>query len=688
MSTSTDTGPDPSGAFPSREGARPVRVPLVRQSGASDCGVAVLEMVMRHYGMPCERHELRRALGGAEGGSTLESLRDAARALGFEAEGFDAPLEMLGEVPEPAILHWRQGHFVVLEGFSGGLACIADPARGRVRMSPAELSRMYGGTALVLEPAHAVVPSVGDSGTDGGAARALLAPWVRAERGRILRLCAVAAGMAGTGSASAWWAGRARSALDGGWTDTAPALSAALLAAALAVALGLHAAGMEAALRRTLASFLAGRFVRAAAGAPYDYLASRTPRFLGHLAGDIDPTVNPGIPPLRCVRLLAVATGGAAAVLGISGMTGCVLAAALAAIAAGAEWRVRRWNRRAARWRPRVQAAREWAWAVLARPAELRAAGSLTAALARWNQGREQAQAALGRDPATAPGPHAAGLGIAFVGLALLTSPLAPGDALAVLLPGTAALVATHVLAGDVQRLRGWMRTLRTLADAELELPRFTDAIQPSGAGTLHCRAVRYAAGGRERLSSTTLHADAGAAIGVTGGAEARAALARLILGLVPPSGGEVAVGGVPVWGMDETRRGPVCAGVLSGAQPVPGTLLDNFRVVHPACTREDVLDACARVGLSGWIAALPLAELTPLTPAVLSGAVPRLLCLARLLPRLPRVLVLDGTLDELDAERARALALDLGALPCTVVLCTGRPEIIPPAFRTIHLSS
>ncbi|MBB4637132.1 cysteine peptidase family C39 domain-containing protein [Longimicrobium terrae] len=664
-----------------------MRVPLIRQSGASDCGVAVLEMVLRHYGLPCERHELRRALGGTEGGSTLESLRDAARALGLDAEGFDAPLEMLGEVPTPAILHWRQGHFVVLEGFSGGLACIADPARGRLRMSRAELSGMYGGTALVLEPAHPAALAVGRSAEEAGPVRALLAPWLRAERGRILDLGAAAAGMAAAASASAWGAGRARSALDGGWMDAAPSLSAAVVAAALAAGLGLYAAGVESALRRTLAAFLAGRFARVAAGAPYDYLASRTPRFLGNLAGDIDPTVNPRIPPLRCMRLLALALAGTATVLGISGMTGGVLAAALAAIAAGAEWRARRWNRRAARWRPRVQAAREWAWAVLARPAELRAAGSLTAALARWNQAREQAQAAVAGEPVTAPGPHAAGLGVAFVVLALLTSPLAPGDALAVLLLGTAALTATHVLAGDLQLLRGWMRTLATLADAEREAPRPTD-IRPSGSGTLHCRAARYAAGGRERLSSTTLEANTGAAIGVTGDAEARAALAQLILGLVPPSGGEVTVGGVPVWGMEEARRGPVCAGVLSGAHPVPGTLLDNFRVVHPACTRADVLDACARVGLSGWLAALPLAELTPLTPAVLRGEVPRLLCLARLLPRLPRVLVLDGTLDELDAERARALALDLGALPCTVVLCTGRPEIIPPAFRSIHLSS
>ena len=133
--------------------AQPVRVPVIRQTGASDCGLAALEMVLRYHGAALPRHALRRLFGDTAGGASLDTLRTVAQGCGFDAEGFEAPPDMLEALPAPAILHWRRGHFVVFEGLAPGGVSIVDPAGGRVLMPHDQLARLYSGYALVRESA-------------------------------------------------------------------------------------------------------------------------------------------------------------------------------------------------------------------------------------------------------------------------------------------------------------------------------------------------------------------------------------------------------------------------------------------------------------------------------------------------------------------------------------------------------
>ncbi|MBW3570016.1 MAG: hypothetical protein KY467_02810 [Gemmatimonadetes bacterium] len=678
-----------------------VRVPVVRQTGASDCGLAALEMVFRYHGAKYERNHLRRAVGDTSGGSTLESLRAAAHACGFEAEGFEAPPDTLQALPAPAILHWRRGHFVVFEGLRDGRVSIVDPAGGRVLLDCEELGRLYSGCALVLEPEHQPAPTPGDagsgSGSEWGRAWSVLSPWVRRERTRIARLGAWALGMGASASAGVWWAGGAfTAAMEAGALHPAAAIAVAALCLGAAAGLSRRAARLETVLSGTVGDFLAQRFVRMAANAPREYLASRTSRFLEHLAGDLDPAVNPRLPSLRCIRLGGLALAAAAVSLWVSVVVGLGVLVSLAVVAAGAGWRTRRWRHRAMRWRGAVQAAREWGRAVLTRPVDLRAGGGLTPALERWAELRAGAHGAMGGSSPAPPEPHVGLLGAAFAGLALLTGSaavtgdLAHGDAVVVLLLGTAALGATHAAAGEIARLRAWAASLAALADACLEVPDPARPGEPAGDpdGTLRCRSVCHAAGGHERLSPTSVEAAPGESIAVLGDAEARTAFAHLVLGLARPSDGALTIGGIQVAQVDEALRRTLAAGVLAGAEPLAATILDNFQVVYPACGRAAVLDACTRVGLGDWLATRPLGELTPLSPGTLPGPASRLLCLARLLPRLPLVLVLDGTLDELGVDEARALARSLHTLPCIVVLCTGRSDIIPSEYRLVRVSS
>ncbi len=672
--------------------ARRVEVPVIRQTGAGDCGLAALEMVIRYHGVTPPRHELRRLFGNTAGGASLDTLRTVARGCGFDAEGFEVPPDQLDALPAPAILHWRRGHFVVFEGVVPGGASIVDPVGGRVLMPREELARLYSGYALVLEP---VYPSPRRAGTED-AARSVLSPWLREERSGLVRLGALALGTGAAASAAVLWLADAVSGtLAAGAVPAAPAIGGGVLAAGVAAGLGVYAGRLEAELAAKLGAFLAHRFAGMTAAAPHDFLASRTPRFLENLAGDLDPAVNPRFPSLRGMRLLGLAIVTAAALLATSPGPGAVVLASFAGMAMGAVWRTRRWSIRAARWRGSVQAGREWGRAVLARPLELRAAGTLTAALERWRELQGRARTAFGGGPAASPEPHPAWLGAALVAVALVAGgvqgarPAGPAQAAALVL-AAAALVAMHAALGEVARLRAWAATLATLADAWREVPAPAPPAESPGetAGALRCRSLVLVAGGERRLASTHADVRPGEAVAVTGDAGARTTFAHLVLGLVAPWEGTVTIDGMDVAALDETRRRGLVAGVLAGAEPLAATILDNFRMVDPACGRAAVLEACGRAGLGDWIASLPLGEHTPLSPGTLPGSVRRLLCLARLLVRLPRILVLDGTLDELGTEQARALARSLLDLPCTVLLCTGRTDFLPPEFRPLAVSS
>lgn len=133
----------------------PRRFPFFPQHDATDCGPAVLRMVAGFYGKAPSMPALREMTGAGREGASLDDLAVAARQLGFEAlpvwmgPGASLPIH---EAPLPCILHWEQRHFVVLYRLSDRFAWIADPARGKVKISRAGLEKAWHGAALLLIP--------------------------------------------------------------------------------------------------------------------------------------------------------------------------------------------------------------------------------------------------------------------------------------------------------------------------------------------------------------------------------------------------------------------------------------------------------------------------------------------------------------------------------------------------------
>lgn len=130
-----------------------LELPTILQSEAAECGLACLAMVAGYHGHRLTLPELRRKVAISLKGTTLKSLMDMADSVGFSARPLRMELDALPQLKTPAILHWDMAHYVVLVRTTARHVEINDPAIGKRRMSWAEVSKHFTGVALELTPA-------------------------------------------------------------------------------------------------------------------------------------------------------------------------------------------------------------------------------------------------------------------------------------------------------------------------------------------------------------------------------------------------------------------------------------------------------------------------------------------------------------------------------------------------------
>lgn len=122
-----------------------------------DCGPTCLAMIAQARGAFFRLEDLRDWAGINRQGVSLHGLSLAAERMGYTTLPVLLDLETLRQqAPLPAILHWRQRHFVVLYRLTRRHAWIADPAVGLRRMDMREFVEgwLHGAeeaAALLLE---------------------------------------------------------------------------------------------------------------------------------------------------------------------------------------------------------------------------------------------------------------------------------------------------------------------------------------------------------------------------------------------------------------------------------------------------------------------------------------------------------------------------------------------------------
>lgn len=137
-----------------------VKVPVVMQLEATECGAASLAMIAAYFEKWLPLEKTRQDCAVSRDGSNAKNILLAARSYGFEAHAYSADVDSIrSEGPFPCIIHWGFNHFVVLDGFKNGKAYINDPARGFVKVSMEEFDQQFTGVMLVFEPGENFEPS-------------------------------------------------------------------------------------------------------------------------------------------------------------------------------------------------------------------------------------------------------------------------------------------------------------------------------------------------------------------------------------------------------------------------------------------------------------------------------------------------------------------------------------------------
>jgi ABC-type bacteriocin/lantibiotic exporter with double-glycine peptidase domain len=132
---------------------------VVLQRDYSDCGVACLATLIKFYQGDCRLEKLRELSGTSKQGTTLLGLMQAAKQVGFNAEGLEAEsLTNLSELTHPAILHVtiddKLQHYIIyfpskykFEHSENLL--VFDPAKGIKEISKDELDKLWKSKRLL-----------------------------------------------------------------------------------------------------------------------------------------------------------------------------------------------------------------------------------------------------------------------------------------------------------------------------------------------------------------------------------------------------------------------------------------------------------------------------------------------------------------------------------------------------------
>jgi ATP-binding cassette subfamily B protein len=149
-----------------------MKFPHYNQFDKMDCGPTCIRMVAKYYGRNYSLHRLREMTGISRDGVSLLAISHAAEKIGFYTTGLSLSLGKLQETHLPAILHWKQDHFVVLHKIKGKKYYIADPAKAYMIFTEQEfVNNWIGpeqagkscGVLLKLQPSDEFYSKKGDS---------------------------------------------------------------------------------------------------------------------------------------------------------------------------------------------------------------------------------------------------------------------------------------------------------------------------------------------------------------------------------------------------------------------------------------------------------------------------------------------------------------------------------------------
>lgn len=131
---------------------------VVLQDGMKDCGICSLLSIIRYYGGDVPKEYLREITNTTKEGVTLYNLMEAAKQLGFDAQGVSGKIEDIKVNNLPCIAHIivnkTYHHFVVLYEINEKKkqVTLMDPSKGKKTISISEFQLLASNNYLFLVP--------------------------------------------------------------------------------------------------------------------------------------------------------------------------------------------------------------------------------------------------------------------------------------------------------------------------------------------------------------------------------------------------------------------------------------------------------------------------------------------------------------------------------------------------------
>jgi ATP-binding cassette subfamily C protein len=245
--------------------------------------------------------------------------------------------------------------------------------------------------------------------------------------------------------------------------------------------------------------------------------------------------------------------------------------------------------------------------------------------------------------------------------------------------------------AGTVPAHAEFLRLEHDLAAQDLPDLRSASAIEPGEIVfrdvSFHYDRSRRAGAGIERLNLTIAP---GTILGVSGPTGAgKTTLADLLIGLLEPDSGDVAVGGVRLRGAAAIKWRDHVSYVVQDPYLFRETIGRNLLWANPQASDAEVWDALAIAGVDDFVASLPAGLDTVLGErgTLISGGERQRLCLARAVLRRPFLFVLDEATSAIDVPAERKIIkamLDLKPRP-TIVMIAHREQSLDFCDRSLQ---
>lgn len=110
------------------------RFPVEYQMDSQDCGPASLKIIAKYFGKFYSLQYLRDRCGITKEGVSLLALSTGAESIGLRTLAIKCVMDdVVNSIPLPAIVFWKENHFVVVYGTDKRYVYVSDPAKGRIK---------------------------------------------------------------------------------------------------------------------------------------------------------------------------------------------------------------------------------------------------------------------------------------------------------------------------------------------------------------------------------------------------------------------------------------------------------------------------------------------------------------------------------------------------------------------------